>query len=273
VRTNRLFRLGEATSPEGGVPRVIVCQSGDQQIGLMVDEVTDLIPYSAEQVQQIPVLSDHMSDVLLGCFLDGAGRQVVVLNDTQLLLREEIRSIQLDFLGRQKESAEVNRAEADPAMTKHHAVLTFRLGNLYGMRIAEVLEILEGDRELVRTPNTPAAVLGAMDLRGVPVPVVDPKLLFTLAASAPDVRPRILVFENEGKKIGMQVDSVENIVTVDGSLDQELPDLLFQTEQTRFQEGFERGISVSSQAGKRQPIVLLHARQVVGRLAQALSIQ
>lgn len=101
-------------------------------------------------------------------------------------------------------------------------VLTFSLGGeVYGVDILRVKEI-RGWTPVTRIPQSPPAMLGVLNLRGVIVPIVDLRVRFGLpAAEFNAVTVTIVLSLHTGagqKEFGFVVDSVRDVVdlTPDG---------------------------------------------------------
>ncbi len=93
--------------------------------------------------------------------------------------------------------------------------LTFMLaGQEYGLEILSVQEIKGWDRP-TRIPNSPAHVLGVINLRGVVVPVIDLRRRFALEVAPSDVSPVVIVVRvGSGagmRTAGIAVDAVSEV--------------------------------------------------------------
>lgn len=99
-------------------------------------------------------------------------------------------------------------------------VVEFRLGEeRCAMDIDSVDSIVE-PKQITRVPRAPDAVEGVMDLRGETTAVVDPTEF--LAVGSEGHAENILVLDRDGdkQKIGIRVDSVEEVRTyADGQID------------------------------------------------------
>lgn len=99
-------------------------------------------------------------------------------------------------------------------------VLTFTLGNeLYGLDILRVQEI-KGWEVTTPIPNVPGYVKGVINLRGVVVPIVDLRERFHLGEPTYDsttvvIIVKTLLNQKSEKVLGMVVDSVSDVHTVD----------------------------------------------------------
>ncbi len=93
--------------------------------------------------------------------------------------------------------------------------LTFKVGEeLYGVDILRVQEI-KGYTAVTRIPNTPPAIKGVINLRGTIVPIVELRTVFGMPTI--DVTPFtvIIVVVVREKVMGLVVDSVSDVLTID----------------------------------------------------------
>ncbi|GHE37262.1 chemotaxis protein CheV [Vulcaniibacterium thermophilum] len=95
------------------------------------------------------------------------------------------------------------------------ALLLFRLGGrqLFGVNVFKVQEVLRKPR-LFPMPHSPAQVLGAADLRGRSVPVID--LAQAVGFPEPDPNPDYLIVTEFNRSVqGFLVSAVDRIVDID----------------------------------------------------------
>jgi purine-binding chemotaxis protein CheW len=245
--------------------RIIVCQVGESFIGFEVSEVTTIMPFSPERVLPIPVLSEHRSSVIKGCFKREDGTDFIVLNHEATLSNPEIVDISVGHqqIGNERQLSE--ETSGGPRVS----LLTFRLGKLFGIRLLDVTEVLIAPKTLVRTPSMPPAVLGVLNLRGEPVSVIDPRQLLQLDPAPAETVASVLVFRHERRKVAMLVDSIESIVSVPAGPELELPEIFFREEQAKLMDSFERGLHVETD-GVKSVLLLLSAEQIVRLLLEAL---
>lgn len=113
--------------------------------------------------------------------------------------------------------------------TAENQYLTFMLaGEEYGVDILTVQE-LRGWEHTTPIPNTPAFVLGVINLRGVVVPIVDLRARFGLAAMeyGPTTVVIIVKVEAAGKErvLGIVVDAVSEVYDINKDDMQPPPDM------------------------------------------------
>lgn len=95
--------------------------------------------------------------------------------------------------------------------------VTFQLGDeLYGVNVLQVQEVLKYT-EITPVPGAPHYVLGIINLRGNVVTVIDTRARFGLANKELDDATRIIFVEVKGHIIGMLVDSVAEVVSMQGT--------------------------------------------------------
>lgn len=89
--------------------------------------------------------------------------------------------------------------------------------SFYGVPLSEVLEILEMT-DLTELPFVPPYVKGVMNLRGKMIPVIDLSIRFQQSRLSTSNSSCIVVFQNEGKNVGVIVDAMGDIVDANGKI-------------------------------------------------------
>ncbi|MCI0776647.1 MAG: chemotaxis protein CheW [Chloroflexi bacterium] len=101
-------------------------------------------------------------------------------------------------------------AEADEKIQ----FIVFRVGTeSYGMDVSTVREVLRL-QEVTYVPNAPEYVEGVINLRGKVAPIVDLRKRFGVEVSAATNESRIVVAEYNSEDVGMIVDSVTEVLSV-----------------------------------------------------------
>jgi purine-binding chemotaxis protein CheW len=117
------------------------------------------------------------------------------------------------------------RLEKDSRSGKY---LTFRLGKEeFGIQVRHVREIM-GVQDITVVPGTPAHLKGVLNLRGKIIPVVDPRVKFSLP-EAPFTQTTCIVVvqvlqEGDQAMIGLIVDSVCEVLNIGGNDIEDAPD-------------------------------------------------
>jgi purine-binding chemotaxis protein CheW len=94
-------------------------------------------------------------------------------------------------------------------------VVTFTLGKEeYAINIQRVQE-LRGHDQVTRIANAPEYILGVVNLRGVIVPIIDMRIKFNLGNPTYDQFTVVIVLNIAGRVVGMVVDSVQDVITLE----------------------------------------------------------
>lgn len=91
-----------------------------------------------------------------------------------------------------------------------------------GLRADDVVEVLHAVRIFV-LPGAPAAVEGALNLRGTVVPVFDLRQRFGLDRRPLTPQDRLVVMESDGRTISLRADHALDLVTVSSEDLQQAP--------------------------------------------------
>jgi purine-binding chemotaxis protein CheW len=92
------------------------------------------------------------------------------------------------------------------------AVVTFNLGDQeYCLDVSAVREVIRMVA-ITPIPETPAEILGAIDVRGVAVLVLDLRRRFGLAPQTPTLNSPLLLIETRGTLLALLVDKVGSVI-------------------------------------------------------------
>lgn len=100
--------------------------------------------------------------------------------------------------------------------------VTFLINNeTYGIEVLRVKEIV-GMTTITTVPNSEKYLKGVINLRGIVVPVIDLRLKFNIPEKEYDSFTVILIIENRDSLVGVIVDSVSDVISAPGQL-QDVP--------------------------------------------------
>lgn len=103
--------------------------------------------------------------------------------------------------------------------------LAFTLGQEeYGIDILKVQEI-RGYEVVTRIANAPEFLKGVINLRGIIVPVVDMRIKFKLGTPTYDQFTVVIILNIGGRIMGMVVDSVSDVITLEQEQIKPAPDM------------------------------------------------
>ncbi len=115
---------------------------------------------------------------------------------------------------------------AAPVLQHDEQLVIFRLAQeSYGIEIFRVHEIIR-PREVTPVPRTDFHIRGLINLRGKTVPVVDLRLRFGLESGFDTDSTRVIVVESESGNVGIVVDAVSEVMTVQPDVVERAPTLV-----------------------------------------------
>ncbi len=101
---------------------------------------------------------------------------------------------------------------------------------LFCIEIRQILELRRWT-PVTALPHSPADVLGVINLRGAVIPIIDLAARFGLPSIERNARNVIVIVACDDQTVGLLVQSVSEILTVEADQIQETPDV--QSEETR----------------------------------------
>jgi purine-binding chemotaxis protein CheW len=130
--------------------------------------------------------------------------------------------------------------------------ITFTLGaEEYGIDIMVVREI-KGWTDTTMIPNAPAHVRGVINLRGVIVPIFDLRARFGVGLTVPTSMHVVIIVAAGSRTIGLLVDTVSDIISIDPKSIRPIPEMGLPTED-QFLDGLvameNRMVTLVSLAG------------------------
>jgi purine-binding chemotaxis protein CheW len=99
-------------------------------------------------------------------------------------------------------------------MDRNDVLLVIVSDQAYALPLLQIQEI-RGWSSVNPLPDTDAACLGVLNLRGHVLPVFDARMILGKPAAEPKPQDVIVVAMLEGKPLGLLVDSVSDIVEID----------------------------------------------------------
>ena len=110
---------------------------------------------------------------------------------------------------------DANKTAAEAATTRLETWVTFRLaGEIFALPVTAAREILRLST-ITRVPHAPYTVRGIINMRGRVVPVVDFRVRLGLPQTAVGPKSRILITSTRNRLLGLLVDEVEQVVSLD----------------------------------------------------------
>lgn len=114
------------------------------------------------------------------------------------------------------DTSPVATTAAEPPAGRHAYILFAVAGTTYAIRSEHVLHI-EMLEHVTPVPNAPPFVEGVVFSRGQVVPVINLRARFGFDRKGLDLRTRLLVVEQAGRRVGLLADESREFVTIAAS--------------------------------------------------------
>jgi len=229
--------------------RILVVDMGSFTAGLLVDKVSEVLRIPTSIIQPPPKFTSQNVEQLKGVAkLNNGNRMILVLEPSKLVSDVQINSI--------SEINEIPEQITDEKSMIRQSIeeeqlVTFKIDmEEYGIKIANVQEI-NRMTNITKVPRAPACIEGIVNLRGNIIPALNLRRLFNLTDKQVSDATRIIIVDFEGRKTGIVVDSVSEVLRFDKALIEAPPDILNCGVDKEYIEGVGK-----LQGGKRMILIL-----------------
>jgi purine-binding chemotaxis protein CheW len=133
-------------------------------------------------------------------------------------------------------------------------------------RLSSVDEIANLTEDMVKPPGYPDYVVGVQHMRGEVVTLVDLRMYYGMKSTGDYSNSRILIVRGAQGKIGLLVDSVESIDTVDEAKKIKIPSLFAKDAITALRGDIHEVIEMPDLSGKKKIFMVLDMPEVLNKL-------
>jgi purine-binding chemotaxis protein CheW len=210
--------------------RIVVVALGSASVGIVMDNVNEVLRVSKSHVDAMPTLlarDGDLADIAEICRLEGGKRLVSIISAHNLFNHSSVKEAltKVDNVEDDNLKAIGNDVD-DENSDDDEQVVVFRLDREeYGVPIDSVQEIVRVPEELTHVPKAPAFVEGVINLRGAVLPVIDLRRRLGLASVERSEGQRVMVFLIHGTRTGFIVDSVAEVLKIHKSAIEAAPKL------------------------------------------------
>ena len=255
-----LLGFGPEAASEGR-EKVLVTAVGGVLVGLVADGMRAIVAADPAMVEPTPAMlaaraggEAQIASIYRG---EGGARLISILAPDQLF-REDVMA-RLGNSGDLAASPIVSEASAGQT----RQFLVFQLGEgEFALPIEVVDEVAQAPEQVTRLPKTPAFLEGVINLRGAVLPVVDQRRRFDMPPATNMNGRRLVVVRTEGRRAGLIVDSVSEVLRSSDGAIEPAPDL--SGEATRLVHGV-----INLQAAGRM-VLLLDPSELLTRAERGL---
>jgi len=229
--------------------RILVVDMGAFTAGIMVDKISEVLRVPTSIIQPIPKFSSQSGEQLKGVAkINNGKRMILILEPSKLILDDEI-SVISEINGVHEQDAD--EGSITRQLLDEEQLVTFKIDQEeYGVKIANVQEI-NRMTEVTKIPRAPYYLEGIVNLKGNVIPALDLRRLFKLSEKQVTDATRIIIVELHGKRTGIVVDSVSEVLRFDKTLIEAPPDILSSGIDSDYVEGVGK-----LDGGKRMILIL-----------------
>lgn len=247
--------------------RIIILKIEKELIGLMVDSVDCINSYYEDEKMTVPLLSKDRISMFQGCLNIPNEGEIFLLDHGHVLSGAEILEVTEGHSKIYQNTEMVNTLKK----IDRESYISFRLDHLFGISIKDIKEIINYTDDILNAPGMPAHVLGMLNLRSNLVTIIDTRNLYQMNGAGSTERTsdtKVLIFEKDGERFGLVVDSLESILTIDQDKKFKVPSLVTQKIQSQFQNDIKEIVSVAV-GEKESALIILNIESVSGRIRSA----
>ena len=220
VSLRRMFELPAVGQDERS--RVVVVALSGGSVGIVVDNVNEVLRVPSSEVETMPPLlagDSHLAELSHICRLNDGQRLVSVMSTERLFqhaaITEAMQTMTQAQMAADSGSGVAVQQSPGTDASGHELMVVFRLGaEEFGVPIANVQEIVRVPATLTHVPQSPSAVEGVINLRGAVLTVVDLRRRLGLESVERNDGQRIIVLLIDGSRTGFIVDAVAEVLKV-----------------------------------------------------------
>jgi len=217
--------------------RCLVVRIGGTSVALRVDAVHQVLQAPRSAVEPTPRIVGGRgsgSEQIRGIAKLDGGKRLIMLLDVEKLVDQACRQ---DLQAMAEGHAEQDHSAGGSAEQDERQLVSFKVaGEEFAVDIMQVQEIVRLAK-VTKVPHAPAFVEGVVNLRGDVLPVIDLRKRVHLPEKAYNDSTRVVVVDQEGRKTGIIVDSVSEVMSVKKEAIEPAPEITRSTYGDHFIEG------------------------------------
>ncbi len=197
--------------------RLIVVQTGGALLALLVDQVKEVLTVPTRLIDPPPQLGNQKNLEIQGVARLNDGKRLIMLLDSDHLVEGQTKDAlkKAGALGTEVAAGiDTKHTQESASSLGERQFVTFQLADgEYGIPINEIQEI-DRSSQMTRIPKCAEHIDGITNLRGEVVPVINARKRFNLPTKETDERTRVIIIDVDGKKTGLLVDSVREVLNL-----------------------------------------------------------
>lgn len=196
--------------------RILVVDMGNFTAGIMADKVSEVLRIPKNSIQPPLKFSAQSGEQLKGIAKLSNGKRMIFILEPSKIMSADILDAIIANDDTHEQNADAQNVERQ--MLDEEQLVTFKIDEEeYGIKIDNVQEI-NRMTEVTKIPNGPYYIEGIVNLRGNIIPALDLRRLFKLSEKKITDATRIIIADFHGKRTGIIVDSVSEVLRFEKKL-------------------------------------------------------
>ena len=243
--------------------RCVVVGLGNSSVALRVDAVNEVLQVPKTAVESTPdIVSGHGAtrEQIRGVAkLDEGKRLIMMLEVRKLVSEADVKAVAASA---EDSAAAQAVSEGTSGMSEvkegdERQLVSFKVADEeFAMDIMQVQEIIRLEK-VTKVPHAASFVEGLVNLRGNVLPVIDLRRRFDMEARAYDDSTRVVVVDIAGRKTGIIVDAVSEVMRLSRNDVEAAPSIAKAGQREDFIEG------VGKTDGGKRMLLLLRADKLL----------
>lgn len=254
--------LGEERTVLTPEHRIIILQDEALPIGVLVDGIKEVFSFTPKDLQPMPPLVGNRHSGGFTGVIEQLDAAVVLLDMAELFgtTREHIAGhLRINDDSDTTEQTYVfGKTPALKSGGHRQTYITFALDAVYGVPIEHIREIVPTGSNIHHLLGQVDYIQGFINLRSEVIPVIDLRRYFD-AADDRGEEGLIMILTWDGRQVGILIDQLLKIVTLDHLREQKIPKLLVRRDESRFRGTLARIIEINDRHGNPAPTMIIDA--------------
>lgn len=248
--------------------KLLILALEEGHVALLVYSIDSILPYFESDVMPFANVALPRQDIIAGCLINDRQEIVILLDHARLMkdagIVEAAKSCQEIYPSEEVAITTTNEIDESQRCT----FIVFRVERLFALDISYVSEVINHPDTVLKPPYVLSFVKGILNLRGELITLIDPRKLYDLPHSEVQ-NPKVLIFQSDGRKYGMVVDSVDEIVSSIRGTFISAPSLKTDKQIRVVSQDVLGCLTVSSRNHASEPIMVLNVDALLARCVDA----
>lgn len=197
----------------------IIILSTTPVCGIIVDSIKEVIHYEIDKLLPISKFENNLlSDSFSNIIALSEDRNIIKIDLTNLFSEDAKKQLEAgihlnkDYDNKQDNT---NNYIENENMIRNKDYILFKIGEIFALEISEFQEIINYSSKIIDVPNSEDYLEGILNLRGEPIFIVNLRKYYSIDDYPNKNEIKILILNSSGKKIGIMVDEIIEILKTD----------------------------------------------------------